>query len=179
MEAEGGRKRQVPRRKKKRTEETSAYPEPDNGSDPLPPKALLRGRTRVEGNRRNRNKSAESLPESVIRRHTRPALPCCRRIRQAISDPPRMMTATSEKPNKRRLEMTPSVLAKKVAHRHGQSRREVAEELASRHDCPPKNDQPTKTLFGPCGLLNVRCVREFGVICRSFAGPKTSFRSSE
>ena len=86
MEAEGGPKRQVPRQKKKCTKETpkdepAVYPEADNRPDPLPPKALLRGQTRVEGNRRNRNKSAESLPEAVIRKPTQPALLCCRRIR--------------------------------------------------------------------------------------------------
>jgi len=39
-------------------------------------------------------------------------------------------------PNKRRLEMAPSVLAKKVACRHHKSSREIAEELSSSYGMP-------------------------------------------
>jgi len=43
--------------------------------------------------------------------------------------------------------MAPSVLAKKVAHRHGQSSREVAEELASRYGMPAEERRTNENII--------------------------------
>jgi len=135
-------KQQPGNRKKsdeQRKDEPSLYPDPDNGPDePLTEEVLRKARPRriKKANRKTRVKHAESIPELAIRKPTRPSLPVCRRVSTAISAPPKLSTSTQEGPRKRRLEMAPSILAKKVALRHHKSSREIAEELASSYGMP-------------------------------------------
>ena len=100
-------------------DEPSSYPKPDDGPDaPVSAESRLRAEQRraikTKTSRKIRVRRAESFPDSVIRRPTQPSLPVCRRVRAAVSAPPKMTTSARTGPSKRRLEMAPSVLAKKV-----------------------------------------------------------------
>ena len=69
--------------------------------------------------------------EATTRKPTRPAPLSCRRVRAMVSAPTPLPKGPSAQTSKRRVDMTPSVLAKKVAHRSSKTSREIADELAS------------------------------------------------
>jgi len=117
-------------------DEPSYYPKPDDGPDASVStesrrRAEQRQAMKTKTSRKIRVRRAESVPDSVIRKPTQPSLPVCQRVRAAVSAPPKTSTSVRTGPNKRRLKMAPSVLAKKVACRHHKSSREIAEELSS------------------------------------------------
>ena len=124
-------------------DEPADYPRPDDGPDrPLPRKQ--RPTAATKGRKINR---AEPIPDAVIRKPTRPSLPSSRKVRRVISAPPKMTENISAGPSKRRLEMAPSVLAKKVAHRHGQSSRKIADELASKYGMPAQERRMNENII--------------------------------
>ena len=89
----------------------------------------------------------ESVPDVVIRIPTRPSLPSCRKIQKAISALPKMTDTVSVGPSKRRLEMAPSVLAKKVTLRHGQTSQEIADELGSKKGIPAHERRASENII--------------------------------
>ena len=115
----------------------SSYPKPDDGPDvPVPTESRLRAEQRRAMKTKTSRKIRVRRADSVIRKPTQPSLPVCRRVRAAVSAPPKMSTSARTGPSKRRLEMAPSVRAKKVACRHHKSSREIAEELSSSYGMP-------------------------------------------
>ena len=130
-------KRPGPRRAQKESivDEPSPWPAPARGPErPLSPELTEAARQKVRRIKSAPPASEETL--AVIRKPTRPAAPGSRQPRASVSapSPPRKTPASA--PSKRRTEMTPSTLAKKVAHRPNQSSREIADEVASTYAMP-------------------------------------------
>jgi len=73
---------------------------------------------------------------AAIRKPTRPMDPSCRHVHALVSAPLPHQRAPDSSPSKRRIEMTPSTVAKKVAHRSAKTSREIADELASAYAMP-------------------------------------------
>ena len=135
-----------------RPEKPSSYPEHVRG--PQSPELIKAVQQRQEARRRrataDRSRSAPQLEEAEVaaattREPTRPAALSCRRIPAAINAPS-ALPRTSSLPSKRRLEMTPSTLAKKVAHRSTKSSREIADELASTYAMWPSERRTNENL---------------------------------
>ena len=80
-------------------DEPSFYPKPDDRPDALVSaesrhRAEQRRAMKTKTSRKIRVRRAESVPDSVIRKPTQPLLPVCRRVRAAVSAPPKMSTST-------------------------------------------------------------------------------------
>ena len=73
------------------------------------------------------------------------------------SAPPPLPKRVGSAPAKRRVEMTPSALAKKVEHRSAKSSREIADELASTYAMPSAERRTNKNLVRAMRAAN----REF------------------
>jgi len=101
-DAEKSKKRPKTRRKvadEQLEDEPSSYLKPDDGPDALVStesrlRAEQRRAMKTKTSRKIRVRRAESVPDSVIRKPTQPSLPVCRRVRAAVSAPPKMSTST-------------------------------------------------------------------------------------
>ena len=135
-------------------EQPSAYPTPAPGPEqPIPPGLIRHARQQQSARHRRaiarRSQSAPRTDEpegATARKATRPSLPSCQRVRAAISAPAPLPRPTNNVPSKRRVEMTPNTLAKKVAHRGSKSSREIAEELASVYAMPSTERRTNENL---------------------------------
>ena len=150
----------------KKKDRQSSYPKPASGPEqPLTPDiiAAVRRKTKI----RLRAASAHQTPAqkgeepevtaAITRKPTRPVRPGCRRVRAAVSAPPPVPKRAGSSPSKRRIEMTPSVLAKKVAHSSTKSSREIADELASSYAILPGERRTNENLVRAMRAAN----REF------------------
>jgi len=148
-------------------DEPSSWPKPARGPDhPLLPE-LVRAAHQKAYHRQGtvrRVKSAQrpapAVPEEVpaaIRKSTRPLAPSCKQVRAAISAPPPYQRAPGSSPTKRRVEMTPSTLAKKVAHRSDKTSRDIADELTSTYAMPTAERRANENLIRAMKAAN----REF------------------
>jgi len=81
-------------------------------------------------------KEEPEVADATARKPARPVMPGCRRVRAVMSAPPPLPKRAESSPAKRRVEITPSALAKKVAHRSTTSSREIADEFASTYAMP-------------------------------------------
>jgi len=133
-------------------DESASYAEPDQPDSPMEtePKSSLIRRT-------------ETLEIDVTkRRPTRPQKPSVRRISTTArpmheADP---LPKTVRPPSKRRLEIAPSFLAKKIAERHDQSSLPLAAELGDGYSWTGEEKrQKTNIIRGMRAMERLMCVR--------------------
>ena len=142
------------RRARSDSESPSSYPEPAQGPERPPlPGLVAMARQRAA----RRSKSTSEPTPAVVRKKTQPAAPSCRSVRAAVSAPTPLTQTSLSPPSKRRVALTPSALAKKVAHRPTKASCEVADELASTYAMSPEERRTTENLIRAMRMAN----REF------------------
>ena len=113
----------------------AAYTEPDQPNSPLTPQQGVLPKDL--GKKLKRTKAALDIEAAaIIRKPTRPRNPSCRRITSTFNsatEPIRLPKLVRAPHSKRRLEIAPSVLAKKVAEGHDKSSTQLAEQLGTEY----------------------------------------------
>ena len=114
----------------------SPYPEPAHRREKaVSPEIIEATRQRQKTHRCQataRNSKSAPRPEEpqvtvpTTRKSTRPTALNCRRVRASTSAPTSLPKTTISTPSKRRVEMTPSALAKKIAPSSSKTSREIA-----------------------------------------------------
>jgi len=150
----------------KKKDRQSSYPEPASGPEhPLTPDIVAAVRRKSKSQPRAasahhtpaQKREEPEVAAATTRKPIRPVRPSCRRVRAAVSAPPPFPKRAESSPVKRRVEMTPSVLAKKVAHSSTKSSREIAVELASSYAMPSGERRTNENLVRAMRAAN----REF------------------